>query len=375
LPAKQLVPTKLNAGETARAPHQCVLLHGGSRIVGEVIASKGIRVVSANVISSDIPLSLVRAVLIHPPAHPRQCSNLLSQLDEDDLRDRVWLNDGQVLTGILELGMTGGAWDLRLKTENANEIIRLPAVRIQAFALSSALFERLEPLASGLTIGTRNGSLLQVEAANVGDAGSTLKLRSGIEIRLSQANDHGDSTICFAQRLASSKQPLTLLGDVAPASYRQSGQSLLRWELGRNKNCNGQPLSVHGGIVPKGIALHAASRVVYKLQPGAASFLATVSIVESEDQQEVRRPAAEIEILVARNGKLERVQTVALDSGTLSEAVDCNITDAQLLVIVAREASSPGTSRGEYAAHVQLLNARIVSRVAVAGELEPASEQ
>ena len=347
---------------------QAVWLSDGSWLAGELRVAPGPQVM----VESDwfdippVDMSLVRGLVINPPASLHEWLKLQQQMQAVEGRqDVLWLLNKQRVSGIVrwETADANVLDDQELVLEgNNNQSVTIPWDTIQAIVLSPTLLGPVPPQPAN-SLGLSDGSLLHYERIELQQRSPVLVLPSGVRLSAVASLPEWLGAIRY---VAGRPAGVRFLSEFEPASYRQASDNLLTWELGEDVDCYGQPLvsrpgsvvpagedtsrrsnkenerkvavpSGPAGVVAKGLALHGPAQVAYRLPPGSKRFLAQAVLAEPHPQTTIPFGHAVCSVLLARNGKLEKVLEFELsrdESGSSQRLVDIDLTGAQLLVLL-----------------------------------------
>lgn len=232
--------------------------------------------------------------------------------------DVVVLASGDRLSGrLLELGPAG------LRIDVAGEPIETPLEAIVAVGLVARTDARREGPPAAI-VGLDDGSLLEVSRIELAEEGLTFNA-VGVEV-------HPDpSALAFVQPLAAG---VRYLSDLEPVDYRHTPYLDLAWPLARDVGLRGESLAGGGRRAVKGLAMHSAARVVYRLDGAPKRFQADFAVAEASAGL---APTGSVvgRVYLAREGKFEP----AFDSGLVrggepSRPVDVDLTGAAGLALV-----------------------------------------
>jgi endo-alpha-N-acetylgalactosaminidase len=101
------------------------------------------------------------------------------------------------------------------------------------------------------------------------------------------------------------------LSDLEPADYRHVPYLSLEWPYHRDANVLGQPLAVHGKRYLKGIGMHSAARITYRLEGKYRRFDAAVAVDDSADD----RGSVNFGAYVLRDGQWKEASTSGIVRG------------------------------------------------------------
>ncbi len=333
-----------------------VCLSDGSWICGEItIAGDGsVSVRNDWLACPDIPGAAVRAVVFDPPVSLGRWLMFQQQLDSlTGSEDTLWLRSGRRLGGIIRWSTpTNSVLSLE---SNGNEL-QLAWDEIDALALSPALMGPIPDKSNGLTLGLKDGSLLQLRELPVADQGSLqLTLDAGLQLT---SHDRPSEFLASVRYLRQWDPRTEFLSDQTPASYKHLPEGTLSWELGVDRDLYGHALVVGDGTVAKGLAMHSTSQVAYRWDGSAGRFLAQVMFAPPTAGADARLGSATCQVLLGKSGQLQSAGQVGIErSGSRQHNIasfDIDVTDARLIVLVTGAADM-----GQLGDHVLWLDARV----------------
>jgi hypothetical protein len=276
--------------------------------------------------------------------------------------DVVWNGRSEQLSGVLALDLkqaidTSAAsvpiWSL--KTAGSAEKVTLDAANLQAIVFSPVLRRPLRSAVALARIDLRDGSRLNVislERQSDGRITVTLADRRKLE-----AVDMSRQFSSAIVRIAGQPSRVTWVSSLEPARYRfMDERGELAWPLGRDQDLFGKPLFVDDDSVAHAVVLHSPAQVAYRWDGRKAKFLCEVSIARPATDLATSVGSAQCRVLVARDGQLvELLKTSTVRPGDRPLAIDVDISDAQLVVLLAEEAD-----QGSVGDHVLWRDARFV---------------
>ncbi|MEM7476260.1 MAG: NPCBM/NEW2 domain-containing protein [Planctomycetota bacterium] len=300
-----------------------------------------------------IPLTSLRGLVIQPKSSQRAWLKLQfwmeSATGSDDL---VRHKDGKTHAGLIELMNQEDPSAVLVELAKGGTKTTWSSEDVHAIVFSPALTGSVPRDRQGTTLAFSDGSLLHAKRLEV------------VQGRLSVTTDAGLllTSIDSAQRISKELQfvhrnsDVKYLSDMPIAQYKYlPGSSSLRWELGVDEDCLGRPLLVDGGVVPKGLAMHASSQVAFRWNGAPAVFRSELRFAKPPNGGSSQLGNARCQLLVARNGKLESAVEVILDRNhKAAAAVEIDVQDAQLIVLVTEE-----HQKGQFGDHVLWLDARL----------------
>ncbi|TWT87264.1 NPCBM/NEW2 domain protein [Pseudobythopirellula maris] len=353
--------------EQASTPH--VLLADGSRVTaadsweadGSVrLDAHGLWVRTELFGELAAPRATVRWIVFEAAREGTSAAQLAdSSHDQAVGADRVYLVGGDRLDGRI-VAVDGGAVSLAVGASNSESApVQIALERVLAVRLNGA---GAPATPAACAVGFADGSLLLAERVSVEPDGASLSVApSGLADPLAVEAEASDVT--FLQPL--SGDAVTYLSDLKPVDYQQPPYFDLSWRLGADKNLRGEPLSSGGERRLKGLAVHAASRLVYRVDPGQGlRFQCEVGVDDSavrdaELAAEPRQAApGSVVFRVYRivEGALDLAhETPVIRGGEAPTPIDVDLAGAAGLVLVADFAD-----RGDELDHADWLDARLV---------------
>lgn len=352
-PAEALGGPHLRLADGGRLVH--LLLAEGGLLVAELLKSdeRHLEVRSPLFGEVALPLERIAGVMLHPPLHPERRDRLAGRLssaeggdppehgtvqrDAGRSTDRMILENGDELTGTI-LGLTSTT----VEFEAGVGPVEVEADKVAALAFNPSL---LAPLAVGpgapgrCVVGLRDGSRL---------VATTLVL-DGQQARFTLA---GGGDWCAPSDAVVFLQPLggqaVYLSDLPAASYRHLPFLSLSWPYHADLNVVGTQLRAGGRLYLKGIGMHSASRLTYRLERPYHRFEADLAI----DDHAAGRGSVVCRVFADGN---EKYQSEVIRGGTPPLPISVDITGARQLSLIVDFAD-----RGDELDRADWLNARLV---------------
>lgn len=257
-----------------------------------------------------------------PRATVRWVGTDLSVIDDsrdeapDDESDTLLLTSGDRISGSLLL-MTGeGA-----SVEVAGETIQTPLENIAAVRLAG---RRHAPPARCL-VGFRDGSHLRAASLVIEDETATVVTPDGV--RLESAAE----AVVLVQPLGG---PVVYLSDLEPVDYQHTPYLDLVWPYARDSGLRNGPLVGGGRRAAKGLALHSAARLVYRLDGAADRFRCDAAVADPTVDSSAEGSVV-FRVYLVKDG----VFVPAYDSGVVragepARRVDVDLTGAAAIALV-----------------------------------------
>jgi hypothetical protein len=288
-----------------------------------------------------LPKAMVRGIVYAQRSRPHQRELLASQIHtSSNDRDAILLLNGDRLIG--EIGQINGS-TLALTTETG--IVDLPLSRIEAVVFATAAESSASAIRrdARFVVGLRDGSLLHANWANA-DAGH-LKVQLAAGINLS-----GGARDAIAS-LQSLRGNFAYLSDLEPADFRHVPYLSIPWPYTRDSNVLGKPLCVGGERYLKGLGMHSAGRLTYRLDDSVRKFEALAAIDDAAEN----RGSAIFGVHVLRDGKWQSAFTSrTIRGGMPPEQVSVDLRGSQALTLTVDYAD-----RGDERDYADWLEARL----------------
>jgi hypothetical protein len=338
------------------AAQPIALLGNGSRLVAAADWSGGAAVRlegDAVVVSSDqwgdvrLPRASVRGVVFAQRNRVAEREKLAELVRAaDGAEDQVLLTNQDRLTGAIK-ELPGGSITVATAAGDA----KLPLSRIEAviFAMDekkpgSAAEPRPHPPSAKLVVGMRDGSLLHADHVIADDKQVEVELAGGMKL----AGGSRDQ-IVLLQTLGG---PFVCLSDLEPADYRHVPYLDVPWPYKRDRNVLNGPLVADGNHYLKGIGMHSAARLTYKLERQFKRFDAEVAIDDSAG----KRGSVVFGVYVLRDAKWQPAFTSdVVRGGEAPKSVSVDVAGADAMTLVVDFAD-----RGDELDHADWLDARLV---------------
>lgn len=196
-----------------------------------------------------------------------------------------------------------------------------------------------------VAIGLRDGTMLYAQAMNGRDDRVSLALTNAIKFEGLRIDD-----IAFLQTLNSTR--FVYLSDLESVEFRHIPYLTLDWPWKRDRAVIGRPIAAHGATYLKGIGMHSASRLTYRLDDKFRRFEASIAI---DDSAGVRGSVA-FGVYLLREGKWnEAFLSEVVRGGEPPRPVSLDVRGAQGMTLVVDYAD-----RGDELDRADWLDARLV---------------
>jgi hypothetical protein len=294
-------------------PQIVVALAEGGRLVtaaawggGAAVRLEGESVIVLSDVFGEVRMtrSLVSGIVFAQRSHPQQREQLEQLVRDADMRiaepssDLVLLTNHDRVAGTVK-ELAGGS--LELVTGGGQ--VKLPLSRVEAVVFGKARQSSVARREPKVAIGTADGSLLYAERVIASDTDLAVVLASGLKLY-----GGGVDNLAFLQSLGGR---FVYLSDLEPASYRHVPYLTMDWPYQRDRNVLGEPLEVGGRRYLKGIGMHSASRLTYRIEGKYQRFDAELALDDSAE----KRGSVVFGVYVLRDGIWKDVYTSRIVRG------------------------------------------------------------
>lgn len=281
----------------------------------------------------EAPRVAVRSILLatdsDTPPTEAAAADEVALMAGDRLSGQVVALSGETLS----LSIAGQAIDTPLET--------VAAIHLQASELPPRSDDRPVCL-----VGLADGSLVRAASLRVDEEVFRLVTPDGVELKGTA------ESLALVQPLAG---PVRYLSDLEPVDYQQTPYLDLAWPYGRDRGPRGGALVGGGRRAAKGVAMHSAARLVYRLDDAAERFRAELAVAD--------RPKGEaagsvvFRVYLVRDGRFEAAyESDIVRGGDPAIPIDIDLTDAAALALVVDYAD-----QGDAGDDALWLDARLVS--------------
>ncbi|WP_197526206.1 NPCBM/NEW2 domain-containing protein [Botrimarina colliarenosi] len=328
---------------TPPAARTTVVLEDGSRLVTDRPWSPaGLARVEADKVRLrrgkawiDLPRNRVRWVLLSPEAAGLDAERLPTD-DTDD--DTVFLTSGDQLSGRVE---TLSADLLRLDV--AGEVIETPLEAIAAVRFGEAEIAANDAVC---LVGLDDGTLIEAQSLSVSEDTFTLVIAGS-------AVSGDAAALVLVQPLGGS---VRYLSDIEAVDYRHTPYLDLPWPCSRDTGLHGGPLVGGGRRAAKGIGLHSAARLVYRLDAGSQRFQAELAVANPAPDS-ARTGSVVFRVYLVQEGKFEPAyQSGVIRVGDPATPIDLQVSGADALALIVDYADN-----GDAGDDALWLDARLVA--------------
>ncbi|HPM82773.1 MAG TPA: NPCBM/NEW2 domain-containing protein [Candidatus Anammoximicrobium sp.] len=243
-----------------------ILLTDGSLLVAEIARLADDKLIADGEICGrvEIPLAKVRGVVLDPPPSISQRDELWERITTSQgVEDQLVLRNGDVLRGVLkklEPSESTAATALAVTFAVEGRDLTIPASKAQAIVFNPALVDTVAKPGFYARMGFRDGSLLHV--AQLSSAGPLTQVKLASTVSLAFDTEFLQTELTLLQP---SSDRVVYLSDLEPISYKHIAYLETAWPLGRDRSTTGARLRHGGHLYTKGLGMHSASRVAYRL--------------------------------------------------------------------------------------------------------------
>jgi hypothetical protein len=341
-------------------PQTLVLLDDGSRLVtasdwsgGAAVRLEG----DAMVVRPDtcdeaeLPRSLVRGLVFAQRSHPQDRQRLEDQVRAAEAdHDQVLLANQDRLEGEVTQ-LSGGSLTLATASGDA----KLPLSRVEAVIFGRAVAggspqARPQPPGARLIIGLCDGSLLYAMKVQADESQLELQLAGDVKLVGGTRDD------IVSLQLLDGK--FVYLSDLEPADYRHVPYLEIEWPYRRDRNVLGEPLTVGSQRYLKGLGMHSAARLTYRLDSQYRHFDAAAAVDDSAGGHPQRRVGGSVVfgVYVLKGGQWREAFTSGIvRGGDPPKFVFVDLTGTHAMTLTVDYAD-----RGDELDHADWLDARLV---------------
>ncbi len=330
-----------------------VLADGGFLPAAVFTADKAdLSVDSARLGTLKLPLGSLAGVVFRPPPHPAELDALLGRIaQQQGQTDRLILDNGDELAGLVETESLGSN---TLKIKGNLGPVPVAVRRVVAVVFNPAL--RQQPAADhgymvpagAAWIGLSDGARLL--AARLQLEGDSLELTTLSGAKWKAA---AEDLVFFMPRPASGcRGRAVYLSDICPSEYRFLPYLETKWPYKTDRNVTGGQLRCGGRLYLKGLGVHSAAVLRYKLDRPWSRFQAEVGIDDSTGG----RGSVGFRVFVdGKDGRKLKYTSPPIRGGMPPQAISIDLTGATQLDLVVDYGEA-----GDVMDHADWLGARLV---------------
>jgi hypothetical protein len=282
-----------------------------------------------------LPLDALAGIVFCPPPHPAELDALLDRVARGQGQaDRLILDNGDELTGLIESLESD-----KLKIKGNLGPVEIAARRVVALIFNPALRQPPAAQSSAAWIGLSDGARL-------------------LAARLRLEGDSLEATTLSGAKWKAAAQDLVFfmpqtsravyLSDSRPDEYRFLPYLESKWPYKTDRNVIGGQLRCGGRLYLKGLGVHSAARLSYKLDRPWSRFQAEVGIDDSTDGR------GSVGFRVFVDGK-QKYTSPPVRGGMSPQALSVDLAGAKRLDLVVDYGEA-----GDVMDHADWLNARLV---------------
>ena len=318
-----------------------IVLADGGRLVASIAEADKTRLsVNSRLLGAlKLPLDSLAGIVIRTPPNAQELDVLLDRISHGEGRsDRAILDNGDEVAGLIEtvsgekLSIKGDLGLVDIAMPRVVAVIFNPALRQPAAAQTGAAW-------AGLNDGTRLlAARLELKAGDVELTelgGATWKTKSENLVFLMPQSDRA-----------------VFLSDIRPDEYRFLPYLEMKWPYHTDRNVTGGQLRSGGRLYQKGLGVHSAARLSYKLDRPWSRFQAEIGIDDSTGRVPSGCGSAGFRVFV--DGKVKHASP-AIRGGMAPQAISVDLTGAKQLDLVVDYGEA-----GDVLDHADWLNARLV---------------
>ena len=258
------------------APHEfaagdLILLADGGVIVADLVSA------DAGVVHADsrscgalkIPTARVRSVLFRLPAAGIKRDKFIEKAHAARLRsDQVWMTNGDTLDGAV-----AKIDDEAIHLARGERTVKLPIDNVTAVLFDSAVVAPAEHEGLHSVVGLVDGTRLVADRCVFSEEKAHAEILSGeLSVKVPAAK------IVFMQPRGSRA---VYLSDLKPASYRHIPLLDLKWDFHTDANVHGGRLRCNSRLYLKGLGVHSASVLAYRVPKDTKRLVGRIGIDES----------------------------------------------------------------------------------------------
>lgn len=255
-----------------------VLLRDGGRLSAQSTTAPielrpgAVRVHSTLYRSVDVPRNAVQALLLSPPGEALPRDRLIERLRQPSDVDRLWLTNGDEISGTLlpVLGEEARTLVMQVDGERAKTPMEsVAAVRYRDPIVAA----EIEPEKDAWWLGLRDGSLLRVTSVTTSDD-AAIQLAGGPRLEAGPFAELGAQIVS----LRPVDPAVRYLSDGQALQYRHWPLLTAKLPFGLDQNCRGGRLRHAGRVVEKGVGMPSKSRLLFVVPPKFPRFRASLAI-------------------------------------------------------------------------------------------------
>ena len=335
-----------------------VYLRGGGVLTAEFIRINATQISLYSQVFAEvqIPHSLVRAIVFAPGANALARDRFRKQiLSNNTNHDTAYFTNGDTLRGAYVAAANPSRANATCRIEFRTEQ-RLPSFSIPIERLSALTFrsqdarelhtEPKQRAPSQLSLGFADGSQLHVAVVTTDQTRIQLDVNEGLTLSAPATTFHRQLT-----QIRTHAPRVTFLSDLKPTSYKHIPFLRRSWTQGTDENVLGGRLRCAGTVHAKGIGMHSASRITYRLDQKFRWFQSEIAIDQAADN----RGSVIFRVFLQRDGEWTSTYTSPILRGTNRPlAIKVAVAQADAIALLVEFAD-----RGDECDYANWVNARL----------------
>jgi hypothetical protein len=334
LPASDLIswghPAELRKGPV-------IVLADGGRLVANVVNTDKTELAAKSRLLGDLklPLNSLAGIVFRTPPGTQELDALLDRIARDASRsDRAVLDNGDEVAGLIE---TLSGEKVSIKGDLGR--VDIPMPRVVAVIFNPALRQPPAARTAAAWVGLADGTRLLAER---------MALKSG-EMELTEIGGASWKTASENLEFLMPQSDLAVfLSDIRPDEYRFLPYLDMKWPYRTDRNVTGGQLRGGGRLYLKGLGVHSAARLSYKLDRPWSRFQAEIGIDDSTGGR------GSVGFRVFVDGKV-KYSSPAVRGGKPPQPISVDLNGAKQLDLVVDYGEA-----GDVLDHADWLNARLV---------------
>jgi hypothetical protein len=314
-----------------------IVLADGGRLVAAVVDSDKTHLSVSSRLLGDLklPLDSLAGIIFRAPPNAQELDALLDSVVRGEGRkDLAILDNGDKVAGLIEV-LSGDK--LAIKGDLGR--LEVPMARVVAVTFNPALRQSPAAQAGAAWVGLKDGTRLFAARLELRGEEMKLTVLSGA-VWKAKADD-----LVF---LMPQTDRAIFLSDIRPDEYRFLPYLDLKWPYRIDRNVTGGQLRCGGRLYVKGLGVHSAARLSYKLDRPWSRFQAEIGI----DDSTAGRGSVGFRVFV--DGQV-KYSNPAVRGGMSPQSISVDLTGAKQLDLVVDYGEA-----GDVLDHADWLNARLV---------------
>ena len=322
-----------------------LMVDGGVLVANEIEIDQGRLVIWTDLWGEvRLPLRAIRGLVFHPPADSLQRDLLVDRVARSvGTEDQLWLDNGDRVSGLIRQLQD----DVQFDTSAGRAAVAFE--KITAIVFNPSLASMSKPRRPHALIGFFDGTCLTVERVVANRQAAIVSLPAGVTLE-SQPDAHLLDQIALVQPLGGR---VTYLSDLKPAGYKHAAYLARTWTYGIDRNVLGGRLRGGGTLFAKGLGMHSAARLSYRLDGAYRRLDAELAI----DDQTGHRGSVTCRVFIDDgSGKWKPVyQSPIIRGSDAPLPLSVDLTGARQVSLIVDFAD-----RGDELDHANWLGARLI---------------